>query len=139
MAIIENEADDFSHEHEEAQSTPAGSWNKPLLLAGLGLTLMLGGYAAMNYVPVTPRQAEQERQLGELREMAAEGRQEGTAAESLDERLKQVAPSWRTPPLQIPGRLAIFGGLVLFVAAGVLMYQNAPSPKREADERDSDM
>ena len=136
MAIIENEADDLQGEHEETRPTPPGSWNKPLLLAGLGLVLMLGGYAAMNYVPITPRQSKQERLDAELREMAAKGRQSGTAAESLDERLQQVAPSWRTPPFQIPGRLAIFGGLVLFVAAGVLMYQNAPSPKKETDEAD---
>ncbi|HEY7422704.1 MAG TPA: hypothetical protein VH682_00455 [Gemmataceae bacterium] len=133
MAIIENETDDIRHEHEETRSAPGG-WNKPLLMAGLGLTLMLGGYAAINYVPLTPRQAEQERQLAELREMAAKGRQSGPEADTVDERLKQVAPSWRTPPFQIPGRLAIFGGLVLFVAAGVLMYQNAPSPKKETDK-----
>jgi hypothetical protein len=134
MAIFENETDDLRHEHEEMRSAPQGGWNKPLLLAGLGLALMLGGYAATNYVPLTPRQAEQERQLAELREMAARGRQSGTAADALDERLKQVAPSWRTPPYQIPGRLAIFGGLALFVAAGVLMYRNTPTPKRETDE-----
>src|SRR5262249_12439197 len=126
----------FQHEHEERRRASSGGWNKPLLLAGIGLALMLGGYAATNYVPLTPRQAEQERQLAELREMAAKGRQSGTAADALDERLKQVAPSWRTPPFQIPGRLAIFGGLVLFVAAGVLMYQNAPSPRKETDEAD---
>jgi len=136
MAITENEADDLRHEHEEVRPTPPSSWNKPFLLAGLGLVLMLGGYAAINYVPLTPRQAEQERQLAELREMAAKGRQSGPAADTLDERLKQVAPSWRTPPFQIPGRLAIFGGLVLFVAAGVLMYRNAPAPKKETDDRD---
>jgi hypothetical protein len=136
MARIENETDDLQGEHEEARSAPPGAWNRPLLLAGLGLALMLGGYAALDYMPRTPRQAEQERQIAELREMTARS---GTAAEALDERLKQVAPPWRTPPYQVPGRLAIYGGLVLFVVAGVSMYRNTPAPKKQTDEEDSDI
>jgi hypothetical protein len=111
-------------ENEETRTAPPSDWNKPLLLAALGLVLMLGGYAAMNYVPPPPP-------LAELREMASRS---GTAAEGLDERLKQIAPSWREPPYRIPGRLAIYGGLALFVAAGVRMYRNTPAPKKETDE-----
>ncbi|HEY7156730.1 MAG TPA: hypothetical protein VH575_22365 [Gemmataceae bacterium] len=110
-------------ENEETRPAPPSDWNKPLLLAALGLVLMLGGYAAMNYVPPHP--------LAELREMAARS---GTAAEGLEERLKQVAPSWTEPPYRIPGRLAIFGGLVLFVAAGVRMYRSTPTTRKETDE-----
>src|SRR5262249_22170301 len=115
------------------EAAPTG-WNRPLLLAALGLVLMLGGYAVMNYVPsrsLTPRQTEEERRLTELREMAARQHGERTDVAALEERLKQVG---RTPPYQIPGRLAIYGGLFLFLAAGFLMYRKTPAPKREADE-----
>lgn len=138
MPILENEPDDPSLEHTTAPAPPPTGWNRPLLLAGLGLVLMLGGYAVMNYVPsrsLTPRQAEQERQDTEFRAMAAKQRAEGTDAAALDERLKKFEPPWRTPPYRIPGQLAIYGGLVLFVAAGFLMYRKTP-PKRDADEVD---
>jgi hypothetical protein len=124
--------DDPAREPDETRPVPPGAGNRPLLLAGLGLTLMLGGYAAMNYVPLTSRQAEQERQLAELRDLAAKPKAGPTDA-ALSERLNQVAPPWRTPPYQIPGRLAVYGGLFLFVAAGVLMYRRPPAPKSEAD------
>ena len=133
MPILDNEPDKPSHETEAA---PTG-WNRPLLLAGLGLVLMLGGYAAMNYVPsrsLTPRQTEEERRLTELREMAARQHGERTDVAALEERLKQVEPPWRTPPYQIPGRLAFYGGLFLFLAAGFLMYRKSPAPKRDGDE-----
>lgn len=110
-------------ENEEMRPAPPSDWNKPLLLAALGLVLMLGGYAAMNYVPPAPRP------LAELREMAA---QSGTAAEGLEERLKQIASSGRAP-YRIPGRLAIYGGLALFVAAGVRMYRSTPAPPKETE------
>jgi hypothetical protein len=135
MPIIDNEPDDRSIEAETSSVPTGGSWNRPLLLAGLGLALMLGGYAALNYVPptpLTPRQEEQERQLAELRELAAKRHADGTAVDALDERLKPEPP-WRTPPYQIPGRLAIYGGLFLFVAAGFLMYRKSP-PKKDAEE-----
>jgi hypothetical protein len=112
-------------ENDEIRPAPSSGWDKPLLMAALGLVLMLGGYAAMNYVPPTPRP------IAELREMAAKS---GTAAEGLDERLKQIAPAWSEPPYRIPGRLAIYGGLALFVAAGVRMYRSTPSPQKELDE-----
>jgi hypothetical protein len=136
MARIENESEEFSLESIPAR-TPPSSWDRPLMLAGLGLVLMLGGYAAMNYVPtaqVTPRQAEQERQLADLRGMAAKERAGGTTVDGLSDRLDQITPPWRTPPYQIPGRLALFGGLFLFVAAGVLMYRHSPSKPHEGEQ-----
>lgn len=134
MPIIENEPDDLSLENETPPASPPSGWSRPLLLAGLGLALMLGGYAALNYVPLTLRQAAQERQLAELRDLAAKSHAEGTAVGALDERLKRVEPPWRTPPYQLPGRLAIYGGLFLFLAAGFLMYRKSPSPRREPEE-----
>jgi hypothetical protein len=134
MEISDNEFDDLPREHERTRRAPPSDWNQSLLLAGLGLTLMLGGYAALNYVPPTPRQAEQEHHPPEFRETMAKVRQDNKTVDSLNERLKEVAPSWRTPPYQMPGRLAIYGGLALFVAAGVRMYRNTPGPKTETDE-----
>lgn len=130
MPILDNEPDKPSHETEAA---PTG-WSRPLLLAALGLVLMLGGYAVMNYVPsrsLTPRQTEEERRLTELREMAARQHGERRDVAALEERLKQVG---RTPPYRMPGQLAIYGGLFLFLAAGFLMYRKTPVPKRDADE-----
>lgn len=139
MAILDNEPDDLSLEHDERPRTaPPSSWRRPLQLAGLGLVLMLGGYAAMNYVPptsVTPQQAKQERIQTELRELAAKRQASGIAEDSLSDHLEQIKPPWRMPPSQIPGRLALYGGLFLFVAAGVLMYRHSPASKHEsADE-----
>mgnify|MGYP001363870556 CR=1 FL=1 len=130
MALMDNESDDLAPGQQPTRSAPSSGWNRPLLLAGVGLALMLGGYAAMNYVPsvaLTARQAEQERQLTELRELAVKDQPSGTAMDrSFSDRLNQITPPWRSPPYQIPGRLALFGGLFLFVTAGVLMYRHAP-------------
>ena len=77
--------DDVMQEEQE-QPSASGSWDRPLLLAGLGLALMLGGYAALDFV--------------------------------------------------LAARLAIFGGLVLFVLAGVMMYRTSPPPTKDSDERE---
>jgi hypothetical protein len=111
-------------------------------LAALGLVLMIGGYKATTYVPLTPRQVEQERQLGELRDLAARQKEETTPDGSLSERLHQVEPPWKSPPYQIPGRLALWGGLFLFITAGLLMYRHTPALKNrsveEVPERDDE-
>jgi type VI protein secretion system component VasK len=123
-----------ARDDEELRPSP-GEWNRPLLLAGLGLVLMLGGYAATSYVPVTPRQAEQEQRLAELRQQATQRQADGVE-DALPERLNQVTPPWRNPPYQMAGRLAIYGGLVLFVMAGVLMYRSSPPPTKDIDEKE---
>jgi hypothetical protein len=114
----------------ETTAPPSGGWRSPLLLAGIGLALLIGGYHAMNYVPRTPQQAAQEEELTKLRQMAAKD------APDLHQRLKDVPPpAWRTPPYQLPGRLAFFFGLFLFVLAGIQMYRHRPAPQPEsADE-----
>lgn len=76
MATLDNQDGDRVRNEEASPSSPE-QWKRPLLMAALGLVLMLGGYAATNYVPVA-------------------------------------------------ARLAIYGGLVLFVTAGVLMYRCSP-------------
>jgi hypothetical protein len=75
MVQFDDKRDDVAQKEQKRSSAP-NSWDRPLLLAGLGLALMLGGYAAVDYV--------------------------------------------------LAGRLAIFGGLVLFVSAGVSMYRSSP-------------
>lgn len=47
MVAFNNRSDDAAQE-QERPSAP-NSWDRPLLLAGLGLLLMLGGYAATSY------------------------------------------------------------------------------------------
>jgi hypothetical protein len=130
MAITDDHFD-ISERDDQQPRPAAGGWNRPLVLAGLGLVLMLGGYAALNYVPLSPKQTQQDRQLDELRDLAA--KQPTDAA--LSERLNHVAPPWRAPPFELPGRLAVYAGLFLFVVAGVMMYRHSP-PKETPREDD---
>ena len=134
MATFEDERDEAALDEEESRSSP-GPWNRPLLMAAIGLVLMLGGYAATTYVPVTARQVEQERRLAELRRLAAQRRADGVE-DALPERLNQVAPPGGNPPYQMAGRLAIYGGLFLFVLAGVVMYRSSPPPTKNLDDTD---
>jgi hypothetical protein len=130
MATFDNEHDEAALGEEESRSSP-GHGNRALLMAGLGLVLMLGGYAATTYVPVTPWQAEQERRHAELRQQAAQRQAEGVE-DALPERLKQVTPPWHNPPYQMAGRLAVYAGLFLFVLAGVQMYRSSPPPTKDS-------
>ncbi len=85
MERFDDKRDDMAPEEQERSPAPS-SWGRPLLLAGLGLALMLGGYAAVDYV--------------------------------------------------LAARLAIFGGLILFVLAAVSMYRSSPPPTKDSDERE---
>jgi hypothetical protein len=137
METTEHETDDVGQEGDLVPRS-SGSWNRPLLLGGIGLLLMLGGYAAMNYVPpseLTPRQSEQEKLQGEIRDLASKPRSGGAVQPGLADRVDQINPPWRSPRYEIPGRLAVFLGLFLFVAAGVLMYRQPP-PKQQATEEE---
>jgi hypothetical protein len=117
---------------------PAREGRSPWLLGAVGLVLMLVGYQAMNYVPLTPRQAEQEQALNQLREMAGKGQADNPTARPLADRLQEIAPPpWRRAPYEIPGRLAVFGGLCLFIAAGVLMYRQKPPRVEQPAEEES--
>ena len=131
MANFENERDEAARKKEELLSAP-GSWNRPWLLAAIGLSLMLGGYAAMNYVPLTAQQAEEERRFQELHSLAQQRKNAGVD-DGLPERLNQAALPWREPPYQMAGRLAIYFGLLLFGLAGVSMYRSSPPPKKDDD------
>ncbi len=85
MTHFDDKREDVIQQEQEPSSGPS-SWDRPLLLAGLGLALMLGGYVALDYV--------------------------------------------------LAGRLAIFGGLILFVLAGVSMYRHSPPPTKDSNERE---
>ena len=109
----------------------------PVVLALVGLVLMVGGWKVSTYVPVSAEDAEKERQLNELRSRAEEF-DRTTAAPGqpkLSERLSRYAAGSRLPPYQVPGRLALYVGLLLFVTAGVLMYR---SPAEQDAEREAE-
>lgn len=134
MDTFQDEREDLAPDEEDLRSSP-GQWNRPLLMAAIGLVLMLGGYAAMSYVPVSPRPAEQERGFAELRRLATQRQADGVK-DALPERLNQVVASQGNPPYRMAGRLAIYGGLVLFVMAGVVMYRSSPSTTKDIDARE---
>ncbi|HZV05438.1 MAG TPA: hypothetical protein VE999_10170 [Gemmataceae bacterium] len=133
MASFENEREKVTREEEELLSA-SGAWNRPWLLAALGLALILGGYAATTYVPLTAQQAEAEHRLQELRMLAQQSKVAGED-DGLSDRLNQTAPPWREPPYQMLGRLAIYFGLFLFGLAGVLMYRSPTPLKKDDDSR----
>jgi hypothetical protein len=99
--------------------------NRPLLLAGIALVMMLLGYAATTYVPEPA--GEQERRLAELRQMDG-------MDDALRQRLDRVARSRRPPPYQLAGQVAIFAGVFLFIMAGVLMYRSPPRANKDEEE-----
>jgi hypothetical protein len=104
----------------EEQTPPhPGDARPPWVLGAIALALMLGGYQLLNYAPPR-RDTEQVRQLEDLKEKAADD-------PVLSERLRQFeGPGTR--PYKAAGTIAIYGGLLLFVAAGIKMYHHRPPP-----------
>jgi hypothetical protein len=106
----------------------------------IGLALMVGGWKLMTYVPEAPRknprrEQRQREELEQLRRMADEAARRGDAgAAQLADRLHKFTPPVPTPRYEIEGRLVFWGGLVLFVVAGVLMYRHKPAPREEEAE-----
>lgn len=135
MKTFEDEPNELTWDGEQSRSSPPGQWNRPLLMAAIALVLMLGGYAATTYVPVTPQQVEQEHRLTELRRLAAQRRADGVE-DALPDRLNQMTLSQGNPPYRMAGRLAVYGGLILFVMAGVVMYRSSPPSTRNSDDRE---
>jgi hypothetical protein len=97
------------------EQEPAPGRHNPLLLGLAGLALMLAGWKASTYVPGGPRDAGQQTAPAE----APPGDSPRT---------------WQAPPYQTAGRLTFFGGLLLFVVAGVLMYRRPPAPDPGPDD-----
>jgi hypothetical protein len=94
----------------------------------LGLALMVGGWKLATYVPAP--EGDQERRLEELRGAADASARSGDPEGA---RLARKLP-WRAPPYQAQGRLVLFGGLLLFVVAGVFMYRHRPAPESAEQE-----
>ncbi|HZY85917.1 MAG TPA: hypothetical protein VFE78_13870 [Gemmataceae bacterium] len=111
-----------------ATETREGGRPTPWVVGLLGLALMVGGWKLATYVPAP--EGDQERQLEELRSAAKASARAGDPEGS---RLARKLP-WRAPPYQPQGRLVLFGGLLLFVVAGVLMYRHKPVEPEEPAE-----
>jgi hypothetical protein len=99
----------------EERTTSPGVSRAPWLLGLIGLILMLGGYQLLNYAP-PPRDTEQARLWEKMQQL---GEQDPT----LGERLRQVGRPYRAA-----GTIAVYGGLLLFIAAGIKMYHHRPPP-----------
>jgi type II secretory pathway component PulM len=102
-------------------------WSRPIGMGLLALALMVGGWNLSIWQPMTSHEREQADRLDELRRQA-----QAEHHQRLADRLAQAAQ--RVPPYQTPGRLLIFLGLLLFVAAGVRMYQAPPETSEDSEE-----
>jgi len=102
-------------------SSGPGSGPNPLLLAGIALVMIVVGWKATEYAPAPVEPADEARQEREARGMSAP-------------RSNRGVQSHPTPPYRGMGRVLVFGGLILFIAAGVLMYRQAPDEPREPRE-----
>jgi hypothetical protein len=112
--------------------TPAHtrSFPSPIVLGLIGLALMVGGWKASTYLPEGSRQAEQARQAEEVRRLADK---------ELRDKIDQYGRTAKPPaPYELPGRLAFFGGLILFIAAGVQMYRQPPPPEEDKAEQEAE-
>jgi hypothetical protein len=96
-------------------------WQKPLGMGLLGVILMVGGWMAMGYT------TDSAGVLRDLRRQAME-QQHDEGAAGLRERL----PVGGEHPFHLPGRFVLLAGIVLFVAAGVRMWQQ---PAEEEEDR----
>jgi hypothetical protein len=102
---------------------------RPMALGLLGLALMLIGWKISTYAPpLSPRAAEQAQTLAQVRALA----DDPALADKLDGYARRTRP---VAPYSIPGRLVLLGGLALFVAAGVLMYRQAPREDEDEEGR----
>jgi hypothetical protein len=101
------------------QDSATGQGRPPWLLGVIAVALMVGGYQLLNYAPPR-RDTEQVRLLEDLKSKAADD-------PVLSERLREIeVPSTR--PYRAAGTIAIYGGLLLFIAAGIKMYHHRPPP-----------
>jgi hypothetical protein len=98
---------------EEEPKSRQGDWGGPLTMAAAGLVLMVGGYLLLDQGPPPDP---------ELAGLVENAKQDP----GLEERLRQVGQ--RSPPFRRLGTVAIYAGLLLFLAAGVRMYRHKPAP-----------
>ncbi len=111
-------------------------WRAPLLLGGGGLALLLVGYFLLDAsVPRPPQVQQQYEQWKQLRDMAARDPHQQPLARELD----RMQPSPPSLPLRTVGVVAFWAGLLLFVAAGIRMYQYRPSSAAEEEEESEEI
>jgi hypothetical protein len=101
---------------------------RPIALGLLGLALMFAGYKVSTYAPLSPRAAEQARRLAGVRALA----DDPALAAKLDALARHAQPA---PPYQVPGRLVLLCGVLLFVLAGVQMYRQPPREDEDEEGR----
>lgn len=98
-------------------SSGPGAWPNPILLAGIALVMIVVGWKLSEYVPA-PTEAPEKAGQEPAPAMGAP-------------RSGRGVQSHPTPPYRGVGRVLVFGGLVLFIGAGVMMYRQAPEEPRE--------
>jgi hypothetical protein len=107
-----------------------------------GLALMVGGWKLMTYAPApaprTKREVEAERQLESIRGAVEKAEREGSDPSKgrLGEAVRELDRKRHTPvpPYKVQGQLVFWGGLALFIVAGVLMYRHKPAEARPEEE-----
>jgi hypothetical protein len=125
----------------EAHTEETGGARRPAawVVGLIGLAMMVGGWKLMTYVPEAPhksarREQRQRERLEELRAMADEARRRGEpGADRMADALHKFTPPVPTPQYKPQGQIVFYGGLVLFVVAGVLMYRHKPAPRPEEE------
>lgn len=95
------------------ENPPAPTTASPLLIGVVGLLLIIGGWKLSTWTPP----AREDGLFDELRRLA-------------DDRLRDKLDAYdrRQRPMELPGRLAFFVGLGLFVVAAVKMYRAPVAP-----------
>lgn len=121
-----DDRDDATRPEQPRSQGPAAGPHNPWALAAGGVALIVAGYFLMHArPPLSPRAAEQQRELDELRRMvdAQPGQEE------LSRRLAEIESAQSpTRALRIAGALAFWGGVLLFIAGGVRMYRYGHAP-----------
>jgi hypothetical protein len=102
-------------------------WRRPIGIGLLGLALMVGGWKLSTWIPTTAHEQQQADRLGDLKRL--EGDVEWKA--KVEDYARNVQ---RQPPYEMPGRLIVFAGLVLFIVAGVRMYR-APAVEEDGERQ----
>jgi len=102
----------------------------PFQIGGLGLLLLLAGFALKTHVPTLLEDAEQQRFARLDEATRGSGPKDPKAVEAVQRasRYYRSQPSW-----EMAGQLVFFVGLGFVAAAGVIWYQQAQQPEPEPE------